>query len=59
MNSIRIKLEVSGDLAKQLHKTLKNEYLKDTNVNVFLEEEQKESMSGHKFIDYYLRFTIE
>lgn len=38
MNAIRAWLDMDEELAKHLHKTLKKEYLKETNVNVFLKK---------------------
>lgn len=56
MNAIRAWLDMDEELAKHLHKTLKKEYLKETNVNVFLKEDKNESISGHKNSKYSLIF---
>lgn len=56
MNAIRAWLDMDEELAKHLHKTLKKEYLKETNVNVFLKEDKNESINGHKNSKYSLIF---
>lgn len=56
MNAIRAWLDMDEELAKNLHKTLKKEYLKETNINVFLKEDKNESISGHKNSKYSLIF---
>lgn len=57
MNAIRAWLDMDEELAKHLHKTLKKEYLKETNVNVFLKEDKNESINGHKNSKYSLIFV--
>ncbi|WP_418466992.1 hypothetical protein [Faecalibacillus faecis] len=57
MNSIRIWLsDMNLDLAKDLKNKLAEKYLKD-NVNVYLKEKKRESMSGSCFSEYSLIFT--
>ena len=56
MNAIRAWVDMDEELAKHLHKTLKKEYLKETNVNVFLKEDKNESINGHKNSKYSLIF---
>lgn len=56
MNAIRAWLDMDKELGKHLHKTLKKEYLKETNVNVFLKEDKNESTSDHKSTKYSLIF---
>ena len=54
MNSIRIWLsDMNLDLAKDLKNKLAEKYLKD-NVNVYLKEQKRESMSGHWSSEYSL-----